>query len=94
MRVIFALPLVVACATPSNPASAADSPVSERSVVVHRAQGPLAGLLVDLSAGHGRLLAKNAAGEVITWGWQRDIRNGMREDEWTSAFVIDDLAPT
>ncbi len=90
----LALLLVAACATPPSSASAADPPADPEAVVVHTTDGPLAGMVVHLSAGHGRLLAKNSRGEVITWSWQRDARYGMREDEWTADFVIDHLAPT
>jgi hypothetical protein len=56
--------------------------------------GPLAGLVVYLSAGHGLLLHRiNHDGEPISWGLQRSPRYGMVEDDWTARFVADDLAP-
>lgn len=56
--------------------------------------GPLSGLLVFLSPGHGRLvhITKDGRG-VVGWGWQRDTQNGLREDQWTAAFSADLLAP-
>lgn len=57
-------------------------------------QGPLAGLVVYLSAGHGLLLHRqNHDGEPISWGTQRSTRYGMVEDAWTAAFVADWLSP-
>lgn len=57
-------------------------------------EGPLAGLVVYLSAGHGWLLhRRNHDGVAIGWGTQRGTKYGMREDDWTAQFVADDLAP-
>lgn len=56
--------------------------------------GPLAGLIVYLSAGHGWLMhRRNHDGEPLSWGTQRGSKYGMREDDWTAQFVADDLAP-
>ncbi|MEZ4241055.1 MAG: N-acetylmuramoyl-L-alanine amidase [Myxococcota bacterium] len=56
--------------------------------------GPLAGLVVYVSAGHGLLLHRvNHDGDPIAWGLQRSPRYGMVEDDWTARFVADDLAP-
>jgi N-acetylmuramoyl-L-alanine amidase len=63
-------------------------------VVVHEPTGPLAGMVVYLSAGHGLLVQHDARDKSPALTWQRDARYGMREDEWTSDFVIDHLAPT
>lgn len=57
-------------------------------------QGPLTGLVVYLSAGHGALLHRvNHDGEPISFGRQRDRSYGMIEDDWTAAFVAEWLAP-
>lgn len=57
-------------------------------------QGPLAGLVVYLSAGHGWLLHRaQYDGDPISWGRQRSTKYGMVEDDWTALFVADDLAP-
>ncbi|HHO53784.1 MAG TPA: hypothetical protein ENK18_23655 [Deltaproteobacteria bacterium] len=57
-------------------------------------EGPLSGLVVYLSAGHGWLLHRvRHDGEPIAWGRQRSVRYGMVEDDWTAAFVADYLAP-
>jgi N-acetylmuramoyl-L-alanine amidase len=49
---------------------------------------------VYVSAGHGWLLHRvDHDGEPISWGTQRPRLYGMLEDEWTAAFVRDDLAP-
>jgi N-acetylmuramoyl-L-alanine amidase len=58
-----------------------------------RPTGPLTGMLVFLSAGHGRLVQRTASGAFLTWDWQRDARYGMREDVWTAEFSDFDLAP-
>lgn len=56
--------------------------------------GPLSGLVVYLSAGHGVLLhRKNYDGEPISWGTQRAARYGVLEDNWTTSFVAENLAP-
>lgn len=56
--------------------------------------GPLSGLTVYLSAGHGLLLhRKDHDGDPIAWGTQRDRSHGMIEDEWTARFVREELAP-
>jgi N-acetylmuramoyl-L-alanine amidase len=56
--------------------------------------GPLTGLVVYLSAGHGYLLHRvNHDGDPISFGRQRDRSYGMVEDEWTAQFVADWLAP-
>ncbi|MBX2801495.1 MAG: N-acetylmuramoyl-L-alanine amidase [Myxococcales bacterium] len=56
--------------------------------------GPLAGLVVYLSAGHGWLLhRRHHDGPPIAWGRQRGRRFGMVEDDWTAAYVADYLAP-
>lgn len=56
--------------------------------------GPLSGLTVYLSAGHGLLLHRqNHDGEPISWGTQRTPRYGMVEDEWTAEFAANWLAP-
>lgn len=57
-------------------------------------EGPLKGLVVYLSAGHGWLLHRvHHDGEPISFGRQRDVSYGMVEDEWTARFVADWLAP-
>jgi hypothetical protein len=57
-------------------------------------EGPLAGLVVYLSAGHGYMLHRSLHdGDPISWGRQRSVKFGMVEDEWTARFVADDLAP-
>ncbi len=62
--------------------------------VVEGTPGPLAGLVVYLSAGHGWLLHRvNHDGDPISFGRQRDRSYGMVEDDWTAAFVADWLAP-
>jgi N-acetylmuramoyl-L-alanine amidase len=89
----------LSCVAP-RAASAADSGpsvppgVAQREVHVHAPAGPLAGLVVHLSAGHGMLLQRNIRGEVVTWAFQRDLRYGIREDLFTASFAIDELAPT
>lgn len=56
--------------------------------------GPLTGLVVYVSAGHGWLLHRiDHDGEPISWGPQRPRLYGLVEDEWTAAFVAEDLAP-
>lgn len=56
--------------------------------------GPLSGVVVYVSAGHGWLLhRRNHDGDPIAWGRQRDRRFGMVEDDWTADFVAFDLAP-
>jgi len=58
------------------------------------AAGPLTGLVVYISAGHGWLLHRvDHDGEPISWGTQRPRMFGLLEDEWTAGFVADDLAP-
>ncbi len=71
--------------------ASAEEPAS-RAVALHIPSGPLAGLIVYLSAGHGRLLHRTADGRPLAWSWQRDPRYGVREDEWTGDFVVEDLA--
>jgi N-acetylmuramoyl-L-alanine amidase len=56
--------------------------------------GPLSGLVVYLSAGHGVLLHRqHHDGDPIAWGTQRSPRYGLLEDTWTARFVAEDLAP-
>lgn len=56
--------------------------------------GPLTGLVVYLSAGHGYLLHRyHHDGAPFAWGQQRSRRYGMVEDEWTADYVADYLAP-
>ncbi len=56
--------------------------------------GPLAGLVVYVSAGHGWLLhRKHHDGEAEAWGTQRPRVHGVLEDEWTAEFVMFELAP-
>lgn len=56
--------------------------------------GPLSGLVVYLSAGHGyKLHYSYIDGRPLSWGQQRTPRNGMTEDEWTADYVADVLAP-
>jgi len=58
------------------------------------AEGPLTGLVVYLSAGHGYKLHRSMIdGHPISWGRQRTPRNGMVEDAWTADYVADVLAP-
>lgn len=62
--------------------------------VPERPGGPLAGLVVYLSAGHGYKLHRSTIdGRAISWGRQRTPRNGMVEDVWTADYVADVLAP-
>jgi N-acetylmuramoyl-L-alanine amidase len=58
-------------------------------------EGPLTGLIVVLSPGHGRLIQRSddARQLPLTWDWQRDARHGLREDEWTAALCADELGP-
>lgn len=58
-----------------------------------RPSGPLAGMTVFVSAGHGRLVQKDGRGRFLTYDWQRDARYGMREDTWTAEFADFDLVP-
>lgn len=61
---------------------------------VPQEQGPLEGLVVYLSAGHGWLLHReHHDGEPIEWGLQRDEHHGVTEDLYTARFVADELAP-
>ncbi len=61
---------------------------------VPAATGPLAGMVVYVSAGHGYLLhRRNFDGDPIRWGLQREAWNGVLEDLYTAAFVADVLAP-
>ena len=56
--------------------------------------GPLSGLVVYLSAGHGyKLHLSQVDGREISWGRQRSPHNGMVEDAWTADYVADVLAP-
>jgi N-acetylmuramoyl-L-alanine amidase len=57
--------------------------------------GPLTGLIVVLSPGHGRLVqrSEDTRQRPLTWDWQRDTRHGLREDEWTAALCADELTP-
>jgi N-acetylmuramoyl-L-alanine amidase len=72
----------------------APGPERGRRPVPEVATGPLTGLVVYVSAGHGWLLHRvDHDGEPIAWGTQRPRTYGMLEDEWTAAFVADDLAP-
>jgi N-acetylmuramoyl-L-alanine amidase len=72
----------------------ARKPESGRRPVPEAPAGPLSGVVVYLSAGHGWLLHReDHDGEPIGWGSQRPRLYGMLEDEWTAAFVADDLAP-
>jgi hypothetical protein len=58
-------------------------------------EGPLAGLVVYLSAGHGVLLQRqHHDGDPIAWGTQRGTTHGVIEDYWTQGFVTDWLAPS
>ena len=62
--------------------------------VPEQPQGPLSGLVVYLSAGHGYLLHRvHHDGEPFAWGRQRRFRYGMVEDAWTQDFVAEKLAP-
>ncbi|TNE84150.1 MAG: hypothetical protein EP330_30480 [Deltaproteobacteria bacterium] len=54
---------------------------------VARAEGPLDGLVVYLSAGHGYVA--HDRGE----GWQRPVSHGLLEDTWTARFVTRELVP-
>jgi len=40
------------------------------------------------------MLHRGASGQILAWAWQRDTRNGLREDEWTWSFAARVLAPT
>jgi hypothetical protein len=61
---------------------------------VPQEEGPLDGLVVYLSAGHGWLLHRqHHDGEPIQWGLQRDEHHGVTEDLYTARFVADELAP-
>lgn len=56
--------------------------------------GPLDGLVVYLSAGHGYKLHYSLRdGRVLSWGLQRSPRHGMVEDVYTAEYVADVLAP-
>lgn len=85
--------------TDSGPvAVAATTPVEEEKapevVLPDPVEGPLAGLNVVVSPGHGKLLHRDLDGVTpFDWAWQRDRRHGVREDEWTHAFVVDELTP-
>lgn len=58
------------------------------------AQGPLTGLVVYLSAGHGYKLHRSLKdGRPIAWGRQRRPKHGMVEDAYTADYVADVLAP-
>ncbi|MEO0603396.1 MAG: N-acetylmuramoyl-L-alanine amidase, partial [Myxococcota bacterium] len=57
-------------------------------------EGPLTGLVVYVSAGHGYKLHRSLIdGREISWGRQRSPRNGMVEDVWTADYVADVLSP-
>lgn len=57
-------------------------------------EGPLAGMVVYVSAGHGYLLhRRNFDGDPIRWGLQREAWYGLIEDLYTADFVADVLAP-
>lgn len=60
-----------------------------------RPVGPLTGMVVVLSPGHGRLehLSVREHQRSLGYFFQRPARNGLQEDLWTSRFVVDHLAP-
>lgn len=73
--------------TPGKTLDAGRRPVPEP-------QGPLAGLVVYVSAGHGYLLhRRHHDGPPLKWGLQRQAWYGIIEDLYTAAFVADQLAP-
>jgi N-acetylmuramoyl-L-alanine amidase len=79
---------------PRPPRDLAQPPVAGPRPVPDPPKGPLSGLVVYLSAGHGVLLHRqHHDGEPIAWGTQRSPRYGVLEDVWTARFVADDLAP-
>jgi N-acetylmuramoyl-L-alanine amidase len=56
--------------------------------------GPLSGLKVLVSPGHGKLLHRDIDGITpYDWAWQREEQRGLREDEWTMTFLVDHLEP-
>ncbi len=62
--------------------------------VPEQPSGPLEGLVVYLSAGHGyKLHRRRQIGLPFAWGQQRSRRYGMVEDEWTADYVSEYLAP-
>lgn len=60
---------------------------SEDVVRLWRCEGPLAGLVVYLSPGHGWIWHKHGT------GWQRPSRYGLIEDRWTADFAARYLIP-
>ncbi|MCO4747604.1 MAG: N-acetylmuramoyl-L-alanine amidase [Proteobacteria bacterium] len=50
-------------------------------------EGPLSGLTIYLSAGHGYVV--HHRGE----GWQRPVKHGLLEDTWTARFASRELIP-
>ena len=86
--VVILLRMVASSPEPLEPRAGGLNPVPDPP------EGPLSGLVVYLSAGHGYLLHRvRHDGEPFAWGQQRRRRYGMVEDEWTADFVADDLAP-
>ena len=76
------------------PPAAAPAGLDPRPRPVPAVDGPLAGLVVYVSAGHGYLLHReHHDGVPIRWGLQRDAWHGIIEDLYTAAFVADQLAP-
>lgn len=71
-----------------------EEPMSAGARTVPDVDGPLAGMVVYVSAGHGYLLhRRNFDGDPIRWGLQRDAYHGLIEDLYTARFVADVLAP-
>ena len=76
---------MLACSPPPAPAPAEDA---DSTVVSDPLPGPLSGLTIYVSAGHGY------AADALATGYQRSVaREDIIEDVWTGEFAADLLVP-
>lgn len=82
---MIALLTMLACSPPPAPTPASDA---DNSVISVPIPGPLSGLTVYVSAGHGY------AADALATGYQREeAQKGLIEDVWTGMFAADLFVP-